>query len=233
VSGSEPGAAGSGSLAATMIPAPRRTPHRRPTCDVMDSDRVDRRLGRPHSFVAFAIVGGIEFLVDAAVLAMLFHGLGINVYSARVASFGVGATSTWWFNRRWTFRLSQTWRSSWENVRYFSVNGVGFIVNFFLYVSCIRASAIMASHPVFAATVGSVGGLLFTYFGSRRFPPPRLYVVVRYFVGGMLGAGTLFVFLHLFHAILGARVVLASDSAFSYCPYRQLFSSKILDIPRS
>jgi putative flippase GtrA len=67
------------------------------------------------------------------------------------------------------FQPSPLWRKSNEYIRYVSVNGVGFVVNFSLYALCIQTSPIMASHPVFAAAVGSVGGLLFNYFGSRRF----------------------------------------------------------------
>ncbi len=119
--------------------------------------------------MAFAIVGSIGFLVDAAVLAILFHGLGTNVYGARALSFTAAVTSTWWLNRRWTFRPSPSGRKSNEYVRYVSINGVGFVVNFSLYALCIQMSPIMASHPVLAAAVGSVGGLLFNYFGSRRF----------------------------------------------------------------
>jgi putative flippase GtrA len=119
--------------------------------------------------VAFVVVGGIGFLVDATVLAILFHGLGTDVYSARAVSFSASVTSTWWLNRHWTFRPSPTWSKSNEYVRYLSVNGVGFLVNFSLYALCIQVNSMMASHPVLAAAVGSVGGLLFNYFGSRRF----------------------------------------------------------------
>ncbi len=119
--------------------------------------------------MAFAIVGSIGFLVDAAVLAILFHGLGTNVYGARALSFTAAVTSTWWLNRRWTFRPSPSWRKSNEYVRYVSVNGVGFVVNFSVYALCIQTSPIMASQPVFALAVGSLAGLLFNYFGSRRF----------------------------------------------------------------
>jgi putative flippase GtrA len=123
----------------------------------------------PRSFVAFLIAGGIGFVVDAIVLAILFRWLGADVYAARLVSFSAAVTTTWWFNRRWTFAPSRSRRTSREYVRYFGISGIGFLINFSVYALCIQASPIMASHPELALAVGSVAGLLFNYFGSRSF----------------------------------------------------------------
>jgi putative flippase GtrA len=133
------------------------------------SNRLDRLRAKSRGLVTFSIVGGIGFLVDAAVLGTLFHGFGLNVYGARLVSFTASVTSTWWLNRRWTFTPLPSGSKSNEYVRYLGVNGLGFIVNFSVYALCIETSQIMAVEPIFALAMGSISGLLFNYFGSRRF----------------------------------------------------------------
>lgn len=53
--------------------------------------------------VKFAIVGGIGFIVDAFVFALLFYMAGLPLYSARIVAFICAATSTWLGNRLLTF----------------------------------------------------------------------------------------------------------------------------------
>lgn len=50
----------------------------------------------------FGVVGTLGFLVDVAVLYALSPWVGW--YAGRALSFWAAATTTWWFNRRYTFR---------------------------------------------------------------------------------------------------------------------------------
>ncbi len=53
------------------------------------------------SFAWFVVAGGLAFLVDVGVLALLRNALG--VYGARVVSFWAAATLTWLVNRNLSF----------------------------------------------------------------------------------------------------------------------------------
>ncbi|MCW8357508.1 GtrA family protein [Marinomonas pontica] len=55
-----------------------------------------------HTFIRFALVGGIGFLVDLA--SMLLLSIWLPHIAARALAFWVAATSNWWWNRTMTFR---------------------------------------------------------------------------------------------------------------------------------
>lgn len=57
------------------------------------------KIGR--EFLSFAVVGVVGLVVDVAVLYLMAPLLGW--YAARVVSFLAAATTTWAFNRRYTF----------------------------------------------------------------------------------------------------------------------------------
>ena len=56
----------------------------------------------PTQFLRFGLVGAVGFLVDVGVLYAM-HGLGLDLYTARVVSFLAAATFTWLGNRFFTF----------------------------------------------------------------------------------------------------------------------------------
>ncbi|RNF51977.1 GtrA family protein [Marinomonas hwangdonensis] len=55
-----------------------------------------------HTFVRFAIVGGIGFLVDLA--SMLLLSIWLPHLVARGIAFWIAASSNWWWNRTITFK---------------------------------------------------------------------------------------------------------------------------------
>lgn len=123
----------------------------------------------PRGFPAFVVVGGIGFVVDASVLASLVHGYGWGDYTARVVSFGIAVTVTWYLNRRYAFSASQTEDRKKEYTRYLAVQGTGMAINFLVYSLCIETSELMDTWPVIALAVGSAVALVFNYAGSRLF----------------------------------------------------------------
>lgn len=54
--------------------------------------------------IKFALVGGSGFIVDFAVLYILFDVFDLDLMLARMLAFGVAASSNWIFNRLFTFR---------------------------------------------------------------------------------------------------------------------------------
>jgi len=53
--------------------------------------------------VRFAIVGGVGFIVNLAVYALLVHGFGVEYLIANIAAWLVAVTNNFVLNRHWTF----------------------------------------------------------------------------------------------------------------------------------
>jgi putative flippase GtrA len=123
----------------------------------------------PVGFPAFLVVGGIGFVVDATILAVLVHGYGWGDYTARLVSFAVAVTVTWYLNRKYVFAAGRTARKHSEYTRYLLVQGIGMLINFLVYSLCIASNELMDRWPVLALAVGSAVALFFNYAGSRMF----------------------------------------------------------------
>lgn len=123
----------------------------------------------PKGFPAFFVVGGIGFVVDASILALLVHGYGWGDYTARVVSFAVAVTVTWALNRTYAFADQRSGNRRSEYTRYLFVQGTGMAINFLIYALCIVSSELMDRWPVLALAVGSAVALIFNYAGSRMF----------------------------------------------------------------
>ena len=123
----------------------------------------------PEGLPAFTVVGGIGFIIDATILAILVHGYDWGDYTARLASFAVAVTATWYLNRRYVFAARKTADKRSEYSRYLAVQLVGMAINFLVYSLCIASSPMMDKWPVLALAVGSAVALLFNFLGARMF----------------------------------------------------------------
>ncbi|MGL6078381.1 GtrA family protein [Methyloversatilis discipulorum] len=120
-------------------------------------------------FFRFALVGTAGFVVDLLVLQLLLHALGVGVYAARGLSYLCAATSTWIMNRHFTFTTERTdapWR---EWARFLASNAAGGAVNLGVYAALVASGLPLLSAPWLALAAGSVAGLFFNYFASRKF----------------------------------------------------------------
>src|ERR1700693_4332516 len=71
------------------------------------ASRAYRALRHPGNWVQlgkFSVVGASGYLVNLAVYAALLRGAGLHYLAAGACSFGVAATSNYFWNRHWTFR---------------------------------------------------------------------------------------------------------------------------------
>ena len=123
----------------------------------------------PEGFPAFVVVGGIGFVIDASILAILVHGYSWGDYTARIVSFAVAVTVTWYLNRRFVFAARKTINRRSEYSRYLGVQLTGMAINFLAYSLCIASSQTMDRWPVLALAVGSAVALFFNYAGARMF----------------------------------------------------------------
>lgn len=121
-------------------------------------------------FLRFALVGGIGFGVDVAVLYLLL-GAGAGLIAGRAGSFLAAATSTWQLNRRYTFTgrpgVAGIRATSRQWLRFVLANAVGGAVNVGIYAALVTQASLCAELPALAVAAGSVAGLVFNYTVSR------------------------------------------------------------------
>jgi putative flippase GtrA len=115
------------------------------------------------------MVGGIGFVIDAGILALLVHGLGLDPLLSRLVSFPCAMTVTWYLNRRVTFSHAVSSKSGREWFRYALVSMAGNLVNFIVYAACIRLSQHMYAYPEIALAIAAIIALVFNYLGFSRF----------------------------------------------------------------
>ena len=121
-------------------------------------------------FLRFAAVGAAGFLVNAVVLAIGLGALGLDPYSAGALSYLGAATFTWWGNRTFTFSDSaSTERPALEWGRFLAVSATGAFINYGVYAALVAFAPGALGNPFAALAVGSLSGLAFNFFGSKRF----------------------------------------------------------------
>lgn len=119
----------------------------------------------------FAFAGGLAFVVDAGVLHLLVKGAGLNPYAGRVLSFVCAVTTTWWFNRTFTFSVSQRLPASMlrEWGHYLVTQLGGFAVNYAVFAILVGLSPLVRQWPVIGVAAGSAGGLLVNFALASRY----------------------------------------------------------------
>jgi len=121
-------------------------------------------------FIKFGLVGVVGFFVDSSALYAFMDFLGLGLYAGRVASYLVAATTTWALNRAYTFSHSKgndgNKRKQWS--KFLLVNSLGGFINYGVYALLVSVYAIFASFPVLAIAIGSISGLFFNFFLSRK-----------------------------------------------------------------
>ena len=125
------------------------------------------KLSLPRQFLTFSVIGTIGFMVDASVLyvAMTFGGAGF--FLGRLISYLVAATTTWYLNRRFTFRDKAGQERIKQWMRFLLVNTGGGIINYGLYSILILSSAFFREWPVAAVALGSIAGLAANFTASK------------------------------------------------------------------
>ena len=132
------------------------------------------RIGFSESFIRFGIVGVLGFCWDTGTVYALRPF--INLYLAATCGFLVAATANWAVNRLWTYRHHAHAAPHVQWAKFMSANAIGFVFNrgvvFTLisnYFSIAAKTDIFHAQPVLAIAAGSVSGLCFNYFLSKRF----------------------------------------------------------------
>jgi putative flippase GtrA len=113
----------------------------------------------------FAVVGGIGFVVDAAMLALLLAATPLGPFLSRLVSIGFGLTITWLCNRHLTFQPSSRGLAA-EGARYGGVGVTTSIVNYLVYAGLLLALPWLT--PLAALVVASLVAMALSYLGYSR-----------------------------------------------------------------
>lgn len=113
----------------------------------------------------FLVVGGVGFLADAGMLALLTAWFGIDPLLARIGSIGFALSVTWMLNRNLTFGPSRRAMAV-EGARYGGV-GIGTsLVNYAVYSGLMLAIPVLP--PVAALAAASIAAMALSYLGYSR-----------------------------------------------------------------
>src|SRR5258707_429760 len=84
-------------------------------------------------FLRYLMVGAVGFIVDAGLVAIEVHILGIGPYVARGPSFIAAVTVTWTLNRTHTFKGLERYSVSKAYRRYILAQVIGALTNLGVY----------------------------------------------------------------------------------------------------
>ncbi|MBX3581875.1 MAG: GtrA family protein [Rhizobiaceae bacterium] len=113
----------------------------------------------------FAFVGGLGFLTDAAILALLLAFTPLGPFAARVLSIACAITVTWLCNRTLTFQSSGRGLLK-EGTRYGSVSVAVALFNYLVYSGVLLV--LPATPPLVALVIASLAAMTLSYLGYSR-----------------------------------------------------------------
>ncbi len=120
-------------------------------------------------FLQFGMVGGSGFVVDVTFYYMFQSLFGMSHLAARAASFWLGASWNWYWNRTVTF--SEYFKAhpvkQWLSFVFVSI--FGFVINWGLYSLLTINVAFFDEYRILALLLGVLGGMGFNFMFSRIF----------------------------------------------------------------
>lgn len=117
--------------------------------------------------VLFGVAGVLGFIVDAGIVQLLVSGPAWNPYLARLVSFLAAATTTWLFNRHFTFRSLRHYSLAGEWLRYLLAMSGGFALNYAIYSYLVFHYPVVKQFPALGVAAGSLAGLAVNFASSR------------------------------------------------------------------
>jgi putative flippase GtrA len=116
----------------------------------------------------FAVGGVFGLLIDASVVQLLVAMAGWNPYLARVLSFLLAATFTWWWNRRYTFATRRSDRAAHaEWLHWVGLMSLGALINYGIYALLLFHFVVLHRWPAVAAAAGSAVAAVVNFSTAR------------------------------------------------------------------
>jgi putative flippase GtrA len=128
--------------------------------------RVLHGMRRPANWlqlVRFAIVGGVGFVINILVYAVLVHGVGLDYHVASVLAWLVAVLNNFVLNRHWTFDASDG-RAHFQAMRFFVVSLVALGANQLLLTLFVESAGI---EKVAAQALAVVGSMPLNFLGNK------------------------------------------------------------------
>jgi putative flippase GtrA len=125
------------------------------------------RIGISEDFIRFGTVGTFGFCLDTTTIYALRTFVGL--YAAGVAGYLISASANWALNRAWTFQHQSHEPHLLQWPKFLAANAIGFVINRGLFFILISISTLCRQQPVLAVLAGTMTGLGFNYFLSKRF----------------------------------------------------------------
>lgn len=130
---------------------------------------LDTPLGRTaFQFGKFGLVGVVGLVVDVLVVSLCVRVIELDVYSSRVVSYLCAATTTWALNRVFTFRDAARDGILRQWATFLAANAVGGLVNYGVYSGLVASTALFHAWPEAATAIGSLAGMFFNFFASKK-----------------------------------------------------------------
>src|SRR5205807_9641155 len=111
----------------------------------------------------FALVGGIGFVINIAVYAVLVHGVGMDYHVASVLSWLVAVLNNFVLNRHWTFDASDG-RAHFQAMRFFIVSLVALGANQLLLTVFVEGAGV---GKVAAQALAVAGSMPLNFLGNK------------------------------------------------------------------
>ena len=113
--------------------------------------------------VKFGVVGGIGYVINLAVFAVLVEALGVHHILAAVVAFCVAVTNNFLWNRRWTFRATEG-HPGFQAARFLTVSVLALGVNLILLYLLVD----VAGAPELPSQALSVAAAMpFNFIGNK------------------------------------------------------------------
>ena len=120
-----------------------------------------------HRFVRFSIVGGVGFVIEAALLTYFATVPGLGAVKGRAISFPIAVVTTWWLNRTLTFQSKNNPHR--ESFRYLLVQSLGAVANLGVFMVLVSAFPWLRSVPVVPLFIAAIFGLLVNFALSKKY----------------------------------------------------------------
>lgn len=122
----------------------------------------------PTQLAWFGVGGFIGFVVDAGIVQLLVSKFDVDPYVGRLFSFVCAASTTWVFNRRFTFHRRGDYTLFGEWSRYLATMSAGFALNYATYVLVVYFSDFVHAWPAIGVAAGSLPGSAVNFLGARH-----------------------------------------------------------------
>jgi putative flippase GtrA len=120
----------------------------------------------PDTFLRFCIVGAIAFCIDAGGLELVRYLFDLSPVTARIFSYVCAMSAAWWMNRKFSFKLKFNGFKNllFEWLKYFGINSIVTLINWSVYITCIKTSQFLFTYPVFAVGIATSVAMIINYF---------------------------------------------------------------------